>query len=47
MVWRLVRDKPKQPSRIRALFDEVEEVEAGSRGEWMADSLLVEDNIAV
>jgi hypothetical protein len=29
-VWRLVRVKPKQPSRIRALYDEDEEVEAGS-----------------
>jgi hypothetical protein len=46
-VWRLVRIKSKQPSRIRALYDEDEEVEAGSGREWMADSLLVGDNIVV
>ena len=43
----LHRLKPKAPSQTRRLYDEDEEVEAGSGGELIADALSVGDNVVV
>ena len=43
----LHRLKPKAPCQTRRLYDEDEEVEAGTGGELIADTLSVGDNVVV
>jgi hypothetical protein len=38
---------PKRPSQARRLYNNDEEVQVGTDGEWIADGLCVGDNIAV
>jgi hypothetical protein len=38
---------PKRPSQARRLYNNDEEVQAGTDGEWIADGLSVGDNVVV
>jgi hypothetical protein len=45
--WLLHRLNPRVSTQVRQFYDQDDEVEASSGGEWIADGLCVGDNVAV
>jgi hypothetical protein len=46
--WTLMKLKPKNPLQVREMmYDSDEEIEVGTRGEWIVNNLHLGDNIVV